>query len=152
VRWDPHHHHLFPLFTPFFSPFHHRHGAQRRTRRCSGKWRSTGACDWSLISKSIPGRSGKSWHIRWCNQLSPWVEHHPFTPEEDDTILHTHACFSKQVGHHRQAPRRLHQQCHQEPPELHPQVLVPHLRGSAEQQWADGGERVRRSEGPGRRG
>jgi hypothetical protein len=27
-----------------------------------------------------------------------------------------------------------------------------HERGSAEQQWADGGERVRRSEGPGRRG
>nr|GMD94619.1 transcription factor MYB44-like [Ipomoea batatas] len=30
-----------------------------------------GARNWSLISKSIPGRSGKSCRLRWCNQLSP---------------------------------------------------------------------------------
>ncbi|GJN40087.1 hypothetical protein PR202_gb29255 [Eleusine coracana subsp. coracana] len=52
-----------------------------------------GARNWSLISRSIPGRSGKSCRLRWCNQLSPQVEHRPFTPEEDDTILRAHARF-----------------------------------------------------------
>ncbi|KAL4309746.1 hypothetical protein GQ457_01G009970 [Hibiscus cannabinus] len=46
---------------------------------------------WSLISKSIPGRTGKSCRLRWCNQLCPGVEHRPFTPEEDDTIIRAHA-------------------------------------------------------------
>ncbi|KAL7618645.1 hypothetical protein Lser_V15G00867 [Lactuca serriola] len=52
-----------------------------------------GARNWSLISKSIPGRSGKSCRLRWCNQLSPQVEHRPFTPEEDETIVRAHARF-----------------------------------------------------------
>lgn len=52
-----------------------------------------GARNWSLISKSIPGRSGKSCRLRWCNQLSPQVEHRAFTAEEDDTILRAHAKF-----------------------------------------------------------
>ncbi|CAM0950633.1 unnamed protein product [Alopecurus aequalis] len=52
-----------------------------------------GARNWSLISKSIPGRSGKSCRLRWCNQLSPQVEHRPFTADEDDTILRAHARF-----------------------------------------------------------
>lgn len=52
-----------------------------------------GPRNWSLISKSIPGRSGKSCRLRWCNQLSPAVEHRPFTPEEDDTIIRAHARF-----------------------------------------------------------
>ncbi|XP_051186306.1 transcription factor MYB44-like [Lolium perenne] len=52
-----------------------------------------GARNWSLISKSIPGRSGKSCRLRWCNQLSPQVEHRPFTPDEDDAILRAHARF-----------------------------------------------------------
>nr|AZZ09361.1 MYB44 transcription factor protein [Hevea brasiliensis] len=50
-----------------------------------------GPRNWSLISKSIPGRSGKSCRLRWCNQLSPQVEHRPFTPEEDETIIRAHA-------------------------------------------------------------
>ncbi|XP_052191452.1 LOW QUALITY PROTEIN: transcription factor MYB44-like [Diospyros lotus] len=50
-----------------------------------------GPRNWSLISKSIPGRSGKSCRLRWCNQLSPQVEHRPFTAEEDETILRAHA-------------------------------------------------------------
>jgi transcription factor MYB, plant len=55
-----------------------------------------GARNWSLISRSIPGRSGKSCRLRWCNQLSPQVEHRPFTPEEDETILRAHArCGNK---------------------------------------------------------
>jgi transcription factor MYB, plant len=52
-----------------------------------------GARNWSLISKSIPGRSGKSCRLRWCNQLSPQVEHRAFTPEEDDTIIRAHSRF-----------------------------------------------------------
>ncbi|GAB2282655.1 hypothetical protein Dimus_017192 [Dionaea muscipula] len=48
---------------------------------------------WSLISKSIPGRSGKSCRLRWCNQLSPQVEHRAFTADEDDTIVRAHARF-----------------------------------------------------------
>ncbi|KAI6701416.1 hypothetical protein NL676_015740 [Syzygium grande] len=52
-----------------------------------------GARNWSLISRSIPGRSGKSCRLRWCNQLSPVVEHRPFTAEEDDLILRAHAKY-----------------------------------------------------------
>ncbi|KAL1564187.1 transcription factor MYB73-like [Salvia divinorum] len=52
-----------------------------------------GPRNWSLISKSIPGRSGKSCRLRWCNQLSPQVEHRAFTPDEDDTIIRAHARF-----------------------------------------------------------
>ncbi|KAG6515580.1 transcription factor MYB44-like [Zingiber officinale] len=52
-----------------------------------------GPRNWSLISKSIPGRSGKSCRLRWCNQLSPQVEHRPFTPEEDETIIRAHGRF-----------------------------------------------------------
>ncbi|KAI3699550.1 hypothetical protein L2E82_43945 [Cichorium intybus] len=52
-----------------------------------------GPRNWSLIGKSIPGRSGKSCRLRWCNQLSPQVEHRAFTHEEDETILRAHARF-----------------------------------------------------------
>jgi len=52
-----------------------------------------GARNWSIISKSIPGRSGKSCRLRWCNQLSPEVEHRPFSPEEDEIIIEAHAKF-----------------------------------------------------------
>ncbi|KAE8728317.1 hypothetical protein F3Y22_tig00004620pilonHSYRG00058 [Hibiscus syriacus] len=52
-----------------------------------------GPRNWSLISKSIPGRSGKSCRLRWCNQLSPEVQHRPFSPEEDETIIRAHARF-----------------------------------------------------------
>ncbi|XP_057974187.1 transcription factor MYB44-like [Malania oleifera] len=52
-----------------------------------------GPRNWSLISKSIPGRSGKSCRLRWCNQLCPQVEHRAFTPEEDEAIIRSHARF-----------------------------------------------------------
>ncbi|KAG6507158.1 transcription factor MYB44-like [Zingiber officinale] len=52
-----------------------------------------GPRNWSLISKSIPGRSGKSCRLRWCNQLSPQVEHRPFTEEEDEAIIRAHRRF-----------------------------------------------------------
>lgn len=50
-----------------------------------------GARNWSLISKGIPGRSGKSCRLRWCNQLSPQVQHRPFTTAEDETIIAAHS-------------------------------------------------------------
>ncbi|KAI7744346.1 hypothetical protein M8C21_013799 [Ambrosia artemisiifolia] len=50
-----------------------------------------GPRNWSLISSRIPGRSGKSCRLRWCNQLSPEVEHRPFTREEDEVIVQAHA-------------------------------------------------------------
>ncbi|KOM48973.1 hypothetical protein LR48_Vigan07g267700 [Vigna angularis] len=52
-----------------------------------------GPRNWTMISKSIPGRSGKSCRLRWCNQLSPEVEHRAFTPEEDDVIVRAHSRF-----------------------------------------------------------
>ncbi|XP_038892762.1 transcription factor MYB73-like [Benincasa hispida] len=50
-----------------------------------------GPRNWSLISTGIPGRSGKSCRLRWCNQLSPTVQHRPFTPAEDAVIVQAHA-------------------------------------------------------------
>ncbi|KAF3433385.1 hypothetical protein FNV43_RR24487 [Rhamnella rubrinervis] len=50
-----------------------------------------GPRNWSLISTGIPGRSGKSCRLRWCNQLSPTVQHRPFTPAEDEAIVRAHA-------------------------------------------------------------
>ncbi|KAI4306848.1 hypothetical protein L6164_030092 [Bauhinia variegata] len=50
-----------------------------------------GPRNWSLISSGIPGRSGKSCRLRWCNQLSPDVQHRPFTAAEDAIIIQSHA-------------------------------------------------------------
>lgn len=78
---------------------------QNESDRVKGPWspeedqalqalvRRYGARNWSLISRSIPGRSGKSCRLRWCNQLSPQVEHRPFTPEEDRKIIEAHAKY-----------------------------------------------------------
>lgn len=52
-----------------------------------------GPRNWSLISRYIKGRSGKSCRLRWCNQLSPNVEHRPFSPAEDEAILAAHARY-----------------------------------------------------------
>ncbi|PON32169.1 MYB transcription factor [Parasponia andersonii] len=52
-----------------------------------------GPRNWSLISRYIKGRSGKSCRLRWCNQLSPSVEHRPFSAAEDETILAAHARY-----------------------------------------------------------
>jgi myb proto-oncogene protein len=38
-----------------------------------------GARNWSLIARGIPGRSGKSCRLRWCNQLDPCLTRKPFT-------------------------------------------------------------------------
>nr|QHG11477.1 R2R3-MYB transcription factor 49 [Taxus chinensis] len=50
-----------------------------------------GARNWSLIARGIPGRSGKSCRLRWCNQLNPGVKRKPFTDEEDRAIVAAHA-------------------------------------------------------------
>ncbi|KAI3809098.1 hypothetical protein L1987_25066 [Smallanthus sonchifolius] len=50
-----------------------------------------GARNWSLIARGIPGRSGKSCRLRWCNQLDPTVERKPFTDAEDRIIINAHA-------------------------------------------------------------
>ncbi|KAI3866446.1 hypothetical protein MKX03_000539 [Papaver bracteatum] len=52
-----------------------------------------GARNWSLVSRYIPGRSGKSCRLRWCNQLSPNVEHRPFSLSEDEIILDAQAKY-----------------------------------------------------------
>ena len=80
-------------------------GTQQNVYRVKGPWgpeedelleelvQRHGARNWSLIRKLILGRSGKSCRLRWCNQLSPKVEHRPFTLEEDAFILQAHAQF-----------------------------------------------------------
>lgn len=50
-----------------------------------------GARNWSLIARTIPGRSGKSCRLRWCNQLNPGVNRKPFTEEEDCKIVEARA-------------------------------------------------------------
>ncbi|KAH7301823.1 hypothetical protein KP509_23G045000 [Ceratopteris richardii] len=51
-----------------------------------------GPKNWTLVSKRVPGRSGKSCRLRWCNQLNPEIHHRPFTAAEDEIILSAHAC------------------------------------------------------------
>ncbi|XP_042495678.1 transcription factor MYB1-like [Macadamia integrifolia] len=80
-------------------------GDTKKSERIKGPWSNEedkilsrlverhGARNWSLISRYIPGRSGKSCRLRWCNQLSPNVEHRPFSPAEDETILAAHAKY-----------------------------------------------------------
>lgn len=48
-----------------------------------------GARNWSTIARGIPGRSGKSCRLRWCNQLDPYVKRKPFTG-----MLHSFLSFS----------------------------------------------------------
>ncbi|CAN1194245.1 Transcription factor MYB73 [Linum perenne] len=77
----------------------------KRTDRIKGPWSAEedrvltrlvdrhGPRNWSLISRYINGRSGKSCRLRWCNQLCPSVQHRPFSPAEDHTILAAHARY-----------------------------------------------------------
>jgi myb proto-oncogene protein len=50
-----------------------------------------GARNWTAIGRGVPGRSGKSCRLRWCNQLSPGVHRRAFTPDEDALIVAAHA-------------------------------------------------------------
>ncbi|CAH8309602.1 unnamed protein product [Eruca vesicaria subsp. sativa] len=49
-----------------------------------------GAKNWSLLARSVPGRTGKSCRLRWCNQLHPSLKHNPFTEVEDQAIIRAH--------------------------------------------------------------
>ncbi|KAL3650224.1 hypothetical protein CASFOL_006627 [Castilleja foliolosa] len=49
-----------------------------------------GPRNWGLIASGVPGRSGKSCRLRWCNQLDPCVKRKPFTDEEDHIIFEAH--------------------------------------------------------------
>jgi len=49
-----------------------------------------GPRNWSLIANGIPGRSGKSCRLRWCNQLNPDVKKEPFSEWEDAVIIKAH--------------------------------------------------------------
>mmetsp|Transcript_8203 Transcript_8203/g.14809 ORF Transcript_8203/g.14809 Transcript_8203/m.14809 type:complete len:363 (-) Transcript_8203:329-1417(-) len=49
-----------------------------------------GPRNWSLIANGIPGRSGKSCRLRWCNQLDPDVKKEPFSEWEDAVIIKAH--------------------------------------------------------------
>ncbi|XP_050364696.1 transcription factor MYB73-like [Argentina anserina] len=76
-----------------------------KTERIKGPWSAEedrvltrlveryGPRNWSLISRYIKGRSGKSCRLRWCNQLSPNVQHRPFSQAEDETILAAHSRY-----------------------------------------------------------
>ncbi|KAK8472980.1 hypothetical protein PHAVU_001G019200 [Phaseolus vulgaris] len=59
-------------------------------RVLTGLVEAHGPRNWALISRHVKGRSGKSCRLRWCNQLSPAVEHRPFTTRENAVILHAH--------------------------------------------------------------
>ncbi|KAK9683429.1 hypothetical protein RND81_10G140600 [Saponaria officinalis] len=50
-----------------------------------------GARNWGMIARGIPGRSGKSCRLRWCNQLDPCLKRKPFSEEEDHILISAHA-------------------------------------------------------------
>ncbi|RWR82981.1 MYB transcription factor TaMYB1 [Cinnamomum micranthum f. kanehirae] len=74
-------------------------GSASAIEEVRGRWRTDedeklrravkehGAKNWSVICTYIPGRSAKSCRLRWQNQLSPDVNHSPFTLEEDLEIV-----------------------------------------------------------------
>ncbi|KAF8075463.1 hypothetical protein N665_1092s0014 [Sinapis alba] len=76
---------------------------RRRKKRIKGTWSKEedvmlselvekfGPRNWSLMARSIPGRSGKSCRLRWCNQLDPSLKRNPFTEVEDEAIITAHA-------------------------------------------------------------
>ncbi|GLT37539.1 hypothetical protein SLA2020_118500 [Shorea laevis] len=78
-------------------------GGRARRERVRGPWSPEedavlselvskfGARNWGLIARGIPGRSGKSCRLRWCNQLDPAVKRKPFSDEEDRIIIEAHA-------------------------------------------------------------
>lgn len=51
-----------------------------------------GARNWSLIARGIPGRSGKSCRLRWCNQLDPCLKRKPFTGKLYKNIILNSIC------------------------------------------------------------
>ncbi|CAH8356394.1 unnamed protein product [Eruca vesicaria subsp. sativa] len=76
---------------------------KKRKKRIKGTWsreedvmlselvEKFGPRNWSSMARSIPGRSGKSCRLRWCNQLDPSLKRNPFTEVEDEAIIRAHA-------------------------------------------------------------
>ncbi|KAG2245853.1 hypothetical protein Bca4012_069099 [Brassica carinata] len=76
---------------------------RKRKKRIKGTWSKEedvmlselvdkfGPRNWSLMARNIPGRSGKSCRLRWCNQLDPSLKRNPFTEVEDEAIITAHA-------------------------------------------------------------
>ena len=66
-----------------------------------------GACKWSLIASSLPGRIGKQCRERWHNHLNPNIRKDAWTIEEDALIykLHTEMNMGNKVCH---TPEDLH--------------------------------------------
>lgn len=52
-----------------------------------------GARNWTMIARGVPGRSGKSCRLRWCNQLDPCVKRKPFTGNLISIVLFLTRCF-----------------------------------------------------------
>lgn len=46
-----------------------------------------GPRNWSSMARSIPGRSGKSCRLRWCNQLDPSLKRNPFTGIDYSSLI-----------------------------------------------------------------
>lgn len=59
----------------------------RVTTRAEAAQRQGRPGNWTDISRDIPGRSGKSCRLRWCNQLDPAVKKVPFSDWEDAVII-----------------------------------------------------------------
>ncbi|KAL6128154.1 hypothetical protein ACLB2K_071510 [Fragaria x ananassa] len=88
---------------PGASPPHADEGGEIAAGKVRGSWSPKedelltrlvtqfGARNWSVIARGIPGRSGKSCRLRWCNQLNPGVKRKPFSDEEDRIIVAAHA-------------------------------------------------------------
>ncbi|KAG5580910.1 hypothetical protein H5410_051537 [Solanum commersonii] len=53
--------------------------------------------NWSLIGQLIPNLFRKSCRLWWRDNLSPQVDHQPFTLEEDNTIIKAYAKFGSSV-------------------------------------------------------
>jgi hypothetical protein len=58
--------------------------------------RSNGCKAWTKLAKMLPGRIGKQCRERWFNHLDPQISRDPWTPEEDQLLMHLH----KQYGNH----------------------------------------------------
>ncbi|GAB9477998.1 Rni-like protein, partial [Globisporangium polare] len=52
-----------------------------------------GAQKWSVIASHIDGRTGKQCRERWHNQLNPAISKAPWTPQEEEVIIHRQAKY-----------------------------------------------------------
>jgi len=47
--------------------------------------------DWQAIARRVPGRNAKQCKERWTLNLNPEINHGPWTPEEDESLVELHA-------------------------------------------------------------